>query len=579
MNAGFLKMVLWMAVLPFTAAAQLAEWNTYLPKRDKPPVVFVTGHDSICPDPRSGETPFFQLTFGDFDKVMARDGRISLVFEACYAPNRPSIGEIANVLRQMLAQLRYESGDPVREVDMVAHSMGGLIVRAYISGKQTNGSFATTALPGIRKVIFLGTPHFGTPVAVAGSEDPQLREMSLGSAFLFDLATWNQGSDDLRGVDALSIAGTGGKNGPATDSVVRVSSASLDFIATGRTAVLPYCHTQGGIGNLFLCEGAPGLARVGSEDHPTAQLVLAFLNDRDSWRSSTVAAGASGVMAQSRTADDLPRPIQSATFLHDNGSVTQLAISRAGYAHADSLPAGEGTLSIDGVTRRITLLPGGTRAHVIKTGPWIEAVEPAAGRSWPLVLAPGMLVSIRGLDLNVGSIELFLGDKPIPVLSVSNSKLTALIPEDVIGLGELRLRNSAGQHMVRVFLESAFPALFLQDGVAAALHSSSGKPVSDADPAAPGEVISLFLTGLGAGVALEQPVVTIADRQCEVLYAGRAPSLAGVDQINCRLSSELEVEAGRVRVRVTSGNRNGAADLPYGSPKHSMFGPAANAMY
>ncbi len=565
-----------MCVFQFPVAAQLAGWGDSLPKRDKPPVVFITGHDAICPDPRSGETPYFQLTFGDFDKVMARDGRVSLVFEACYAPNRPPIEEIANVLGQMLSSLRYENGESVREVDMVAHSMGGLMVRAYLAGKQSNGAFATPAEPRVRKVVFLGTPHFGTPVTNASSEDPQLRQMSLGSPFLFDLATWNQGSDDLRGVEALSIAGTGGKNGLATDSVVRVTSASMDFIATGRTALLPYCHTQGGIGQLILCEGALGLARVASEDHPTAQLVLAFLNDRDSWRSATdvpsnpIAGGAAGLMVQSRTSDDVPRPIRSATFLHDSGGATQLAISVSGIAYGELLPSGQGTLSIDGVSRRIALNAGGSRAHVIKTGPWIVAVEPAAGRSWPLILSPGMLVSIRGLELNVGTSELYLADRPVPVLSATDNALTALIPEGVVGLKELRLRNSAGQHTVRVFLENAFPTLFVRDGLATALHSSSSTPVSAADPAAPGEVISLFLTGLGettAGsgslaIALQQPVVTIGDRPCEVLYAGRAPALPGVDQINCRLASELEVKGRTVRVLVTSGSRTGAADLP-----------------
>ena len=569
---GILKIALLMCALGFTVPAQLANWGDYLPNTGKPPVIFVTGHDAICPDPRSGEIPFFQLTFGDFDKVMARDGRVSFVFEACYAPNRPPIEDIANVLRQKLEPLRYQNGEPVREVDMVAHSMGGLMVRAYLAGKQRNGSFATPATPRVRKVVFIGTPHFGTPVAGPTSEDPQLREMSLGSTFLFDLATWNQGSDDLRGVEALSIAGTGGRNGPATDSVVRLTSASIDFVAAGRTVVLPYCHTQGGIGQLFLCGDTPGLAHVTNEDHPTAQLVLAFLNDRDSWRSAADAASnaspdAAGLSVQSRTADDIARPIQSATLLHDGKGVTTLAISDAGIAYGDLLPAGQGTLTVDGVTRRIVLPAGGSRAYLIKPGPWIEAVEPAAGHAWPLVLAPGMLVSIRGLELNVGASELYLADKPVPVLSASDNNLIAQLPEDVTGLAELRLRNSAGQHTVHIFLESAFPALFLRDGLAAALHSSSGKPVSAADPAAPGEIISLFLTGLGAttagtgglAVALQQPSVKIADRPCEVLYAGRVPELLGVDQINCRLASELELKAGAVRVEVTSGTRTGTA--------------------
>lgn len=565
-------MALLLAALEFTAAAQLASWGNYLPKRDKPPVVFVTGHDAICPDPRSGELPFFQLTFGDFDKVMTRDGRVSLVFEACYAPNRPPIEEIANLLHRLVSSLRYENGEPVREVDMVAHSMGGLIVRAYLAGKQSNGTFATPAAPSVRKVVFIGTPHFGTPVASSTSQDPQLREISPGSAFLFDLATWNQGADDLRGVEALSIAGTAGRNGPAMDSVVSVISASIDFIAAGRTAVLPYCHTQGGIGQLFLCEGAPGLARVANEDHPTARLVLSFLNGTDVWRWSTdaaassVPAGSTGLMIQSRTADDVGRPIGSAAVQHDRGGTTKLTVSDSGIAYGEMLPAGPATLVVDGVTRRIVLNPGGSRARVIKPGPWIEAVEPAAGRSWPLVLAPGMLVSIRGSELNTGTRDLYLANKPVPVLSAADDKLIALLPEDVVGRAELRLRTSTGQHAVHVLLESAFPVLYLREGFAAAVHSTSGQPVSAGNPAAPGEIISVFLTGLGATmagpglpVALQQPAVRIAEHPCEVLYAGRAPALPGIDQINCRMP--LELRPGVVRLQVTSGNRTGAADL------------------
>jgi uncharacterized protein (TIGR03437 family) len=565
-----------MNALAFSAAAQLASWGDPIPKRDMPPVVFVTGHDAICPDPRSGELPYFQLTFGEFDKVMARDGRVSLVFEACYAPNRPPIEEIANVFRQMLSQLRYEGGEPVPEVDIVAHSMGGLIVRAYLAGKQSTGVFNPPADPQVRKIVFIGTPHFGTSVASPTSEDPQLREISLGSRFLFDLATWNQGAEDLRGIEALSIIGTGGVNGQATDSVVRVTSASMDFIAPGRTAVLPYCHTQGGIGNLFLCQGAPGLARVANDDHPTARLVLAFLNDRDSWRSATEAGlnplvrDLAGLMIQSRTAEDVPLPIRSATFFDANGGATQLAISDAGIAYAELLPAGSGTISIDGVTRPIVLPAGGSRAHVIKPGPYIESVEPAAGRSLPLVLAPGMLVSIGGLELAAGATELRLADKPLPVLSVFATRITAVLPEDVVGLVDLSVRNSAGRHTVRVLIENVSPVLFLRERLAAALHSASGSPVSAADPAAPGEVISLFLTGLGATAstqsglasARQQPTVVVGNRQCQVLYAGRAPTLSGVDQINCRLASELEIRAGVARIQIISGKRTASADLP-----------------
>jgi uncharacterized protein (TIGR03437 family) len=571
MNHTLPRTGLLIVIMIETAAAQLAGWSDLLPRRDKPPVVFVTGHDAICPDPRSGELPFFKLTFGDFDKVMGRDGRTSLVFEACYAPNRPPIEEVANVLLRFMASLRYEDGEPVPEVDIVAHSMGGLIVRSYLAGKQIDGGFVPPAAPRVRKVVFIGTPHFGTPVAAPRDRDPQVRQMSVGDAFLFDLATWNQGSDDVRGVDALSITGTAGRNGPATDSVVTLTSASMDFAIRERTAVLPYCHTQGGIGQLFLCEGAPGLARVTNEDHPTARLVLAFLNDNEFWRSAMgtaeahpVLAGTTGLMVQSRTADDLPRPIRSATVLLDSGSSSKLQVSAAGNAYGEMLPAGPVRLDIDGITRRIMLAAGGARALVIKPGPLIEAVEPAPGPSWPLVLAPGMLVIIKGAELNAEDSELYLAGRPVRVLSRTADRLTAVLPEDVAGVAELRLRNGRGQHALRILLERAFPVLFLRGEIAAAMHASSGEPVTLQDPASPGEILSLFLTGLGAttadgsGNALQQPEVTVAGRPCEVLYAGRA--MAGIDQINFRVPQNIMTGMSRLRIR--SGTRIGSADLP-----------------
>lgn len=563
-------------VLTATLQAELASWGDPLPRSAKPPVVFITGHDALCPDPRSGEIPYFELTFGEFDRVMARDGRVSLVFEACYAANRPPIEEIGNLLGQLLTQLRFEDGEPVREVDVVAHSMGGLILRSYLSGKQTDGTFVPPPSHPVRKAVFIGTPHFGTSVAASSSTDPQLREMSLGSKFVFDLATWNQGLDDFRGVDALAVLGTAGQNGPATDSVVTLNSGSIDFAAPGRSAVFPLCHTQGGLGQLFLCHAAPGLARVKDETHPTARLVLDFLNGAESWatvvtetaRANPVLAGTSGLLIQRRTADDNPLPIRSASVIHDNGAVSNLQISDAGLAFGDILPAGPARLHVDGMVRTIVVPRGGSRAMLVKPGPLVEAVEPAVGGSRPLVLAPGMLVSVRGVALNSAGLELQIGGKPAQVLSAGDERLTAALPEDIsTGLSALALRTPGGMHTVRVWIESAFPALSVRDRLVSAVNVSTGRPVSPSDPALAGETISIFLTGLGATTerdglryALQQPAVSVGDETCEVVYAGRAPSMPGVDQINCRLAPDLT--GGTHRLQVTSGLRTASADLP-----------------
>lgn len=72
-----------------------------------------------------------------------------------------------------------------RQVDIVAHSMGGLAVRHFLEQQPS---------PAVRRVIFLGTPHRGTVVAVLAWGEGA-REMEPGSEFLERLnqapATWN----------------------------------------------------------------------------------------------------------------------------------------------------------------------------------------------------------------------------------------------------------------------------------------------------------------------------------------------------------------------------------------------------
>jgi hypothetical protein len=123
------------------------------------------------------------------------------------------------------------------------------------------------------------------------------------------------------------------------------------------------------------------------------------------------------------------------------------------------LPAGPASVTVDGTAWRIVLQPGGSRAFVLKPGPVIEAVEPTEGRSWPLVLAPGMLVAIRGVNLDAGIPEVYLSGKPLMIVARSTDRLLVVLPPDVTGVAELAVRNAAGRHSVRVYLEAAFPSL------------------------------------------------------------------------------------------------------------------------
>ena len=423
-------MTLRLAVALLASIGLQAEYRVLtepVPKREKPPVLFITGHDSICASEKSAELPFSILNFGVFDQVMERAGRISLHFNVCDAPNRPPIEEIANVLRAQLAALRYEDGTPVRDIDVIAHSMGGLVLRSYLSGKQlADGVFDPPAEVPFRKLVFLGTPHFGTPVAYEYETDPQLREIALGSKFLFDLARWNGGRDDLRGLDAIALIGTAGMNtiySGFTDSVVPLTSGSLDFVRIGRTRVLPACHTAGGLGALLLCQsGALGIARVDGDSHPTVRAVLSFFDDTNEWK----------MIGSSPEAD--PNLSQVAAVLvrseGDVGVLPGFRLSAAGINFTDRA-SGVLTLGADGYR----VMPGVSAALVSSSGPVLRSVR----------IEDGIGV-LEGARLQGATVELLQGDKaPVGVQVVENTgeRVKFALP-DAQGMVALRVTGFTG---------------------------------------------------------------------------------------------------------------------------------------
>ncbi len=293
-----------------------------MPHTTLPPVVFIDGFQFTCPATFAG-------TFGIADQVLQSNGEVSLFFSICSLSQTASIEDLAGAFAKFLSGLNYTDGQPVDQVDVVAHSMGGLVLRCYLSGKQNGaGMFQPPAAVGVRKAVFLATPHFGTSIASVLPVTNQLKEMTSGSAFLFGLGTWNQGTDDLRGVDAIAAAGDGGTgllSGTQgfDDGVVTLTSASLRFYGAGRTRVLSYCHVSGGgeVSDFFLCPfSATGIADIDSASHDSAKIILSFLNGTSDWQSVGTAAedneflsGAGGVIVAAHAADDSPLNIDSGT--------------------------------------------------------------------------------------------------------------------------------------------------------------------------------------------------------------------------------------------------------------------------
>lgn len=121
-----------------------------------------------------------------------------------------------------------------KQIDVVAHSMGGLVTRAWIAGMAVDdGDGAVSYGNEVRRIIMAGTPNYGAPLGVFARlqrtcdtpREPranQGREMQFGSHFVWVLHHEWQDSDFARqkSGDILTIAGLG-------DDVVPIPSATL----------------------------------------------------------------------------------------------------------------------------------------------------------------------------------------------------------------------------------------------------------------------------------------------------------------------------------------------------------------
>lgn len=85
---------------------------------------------------------------------------------------RHDLQQTAAELHQFIESIRRQAGDPALKVDVLAHSMGGLIVRYYIrygDADVLNDNELQPTMAGaasIRRTILLGTPNLGSVEAI-----------------------------------------------------------------------------------------------------------------------------------------------------------------------------------------------------------------------------------------------------------------------------------------------------------------------------------------------------------------------------------------------------------------------------
>ena len=207
-------------------------------------------------------------------------------------------------------------------------------------------------------------------------------------------------------------------------------------------------------------------------------------------------------------------------------------------------------------------------------------------------VAPGELITLFGsglasttmavaggepVPLSLGGVSTTLNGIPCPVFAVSPSQISILVPYGVEAYGAADLQvtnNGVTSNVVSVGsgVNISQPGVFSlsQDGIgfAAVRHAATEELLDQANPAQPGEYISIYMTGLGrvtpaiadGAVGPSNPLSTAncwtngsisvlfndygpgasseSDVSGTIQFAGLAPGLAGLYQVNVQVPTK-----------------------------------------
>jgi uncharacterized protein (TIGR03437 family) len=197
--------------------------------------------------------------------------------------------------------------------------------------------------------------------------------------------------------------------------------------------------------------------------------------------------------------------------------------------------------------------------------------------------ATAVTASAPPFGATLGGVQVSVNGTAAPVYSVSSTQISAIVPFAVTGSTATIVVtvNGSKSNTVVVPLAATSPGIFSipSNGIsnAAALHGDYSL-VSATNPATQGETISMYLTGLGAtkpavadGAAApgKAPLALITGGlaifvggvqvpAAQIFYAGLAPTLAGLYQVNFTIPN---VAAGNVGVAVQT--NEGFTDMVY----------------
>jgi uncharacterized protein (TIGR03437 family) len=309
---------------------------------------------------------------------------------------------------------------------------------------------------------------------------------------------------------------------------------------------------------------------------------------------SPVAAGSVTTTVQASINLQSPAPAGGATFqlLSSNSSVVAVpaSVTVAAGATQASFPM---TMGVAG-NATVTATSPGYETPVAPVASTNGAVVNGATFAAGYAVSPGSIASFFGGFLATSSASASSlplpntlanvsatvnGTIPVPLFYASAGQVNFQVPFEAAGsYANFAVTTASGQTLtVPLLLNAVSPGIFTNANGAAAVHGVTGMPITSASPAQPGEVISLFTTGLGAvyptpatgaaasasplSLVSSQVTATIGGQSAAVSFAGLAPTFVGLYQVNVQIPAGVSGASVPVVISV-SGSSSNNATLP-----------------
>jgi uncharacterized protein (TIGR03437 family) len=178
-----------------------------------------------------------------------------------------------------------------------------------------------------------------------------------------------------------------------------------------------------------------------------------------------------------------------------------------------------------------------------------SVVNAATFASTPLVA--GSLATLMGSNLNGKAVAVTFDSLAATVLYNSATQINLQVPEGLASKSSASLVvtvDGSASAPQTVMLAPAWPAIF-----AHGVLNQDNRENTAASPAAAGTVLQIFATGIPASAAVS---AKIAGRDGLVpLYAGPAPAVPGVQQVNVVVPADLSAQATQLVICASAGGQ------------------------